>query len=230
MDIGAIVLAGGLGYRLGECEPDPKPLVRVGSRMLIEYTLFPLFEAGIRNCIISVGYRGNEIQERIGNGSRYGMHIDYIADPIPLDDAGALKYCFPRQAQQAILANADEIRLGLDVRNLIEKHLDNNAIGTVALIESDTPSQHGIFEMEGQTVLQFFMHPSPLETSSVLANTGLYVLAKEVLTDIPDGRARMEHVLPSLVSTGRMRGFCYQGRYWNVGTPEILEEVRRIFI
>ena len=75
----AIILAGGRGSRLGHLtESRPKALVEVAGKPLLEYLVRNVTEAGIRNYLINTGYLGHMIQDYLGDGSEFGVNIQYI--------------------------------------------------------------------------------------------------------------------------------------------------------
>ncbi len=224
-DIPAIILAGGLGTRIREAEPIlPKPLIKVGKYNLLEHNILRLRKAGVRKIIISLSYKSIEIQSYFGDGKKYDVELSYCEEPNPLGDAGAFKYTYKNQTSERVLfVNSDEIRQGLNLEEMLLFHDGNNSISTVALIEKSDIQNHGIFELDQMgRATKFLMKPSKSDTSSIYANSGLYIVEREALNYFPNGISMMKDILPSLVSSNNVFGYIFNGVYFNVGTPEIL--------
>ncbi|MBL7100399.1 MAG: nucleotidyltransferase family protein [Nanoarchaeota archaeon] len=230
-DIPAIILAGGLGKRIKSATSDiPKPLIKVGGCNLIEHNIFNLKKAGVKGVVISLGYKGEMIKEYFGNGKKYGLRINYIKDPYLLGDAGAFKYAYDRIAGTVILANSDEIREGLNLEEMLEFHIKKKALSTMAVIEQQDITNHGIVEVNKmEKITSFMMNPSFKETNSCYANSGLYLMEKKILTYFPDGHSMMEAILEKIVNSKKAYAFIFEGAYFNVGTPEILKKANKYF-
>jgi mannose-1-phosphate guanylyltransferase len=230
-DIPAIILAGGLGTRLQESTGDlPKPLIKVGGCSLLEHNIKHLREAGVRRFLISIGYKGNLIKECFANGAGYGVKIDYATDPYPLGDAGAFKYAHSKLGGRVIFANADEIREGLNLKEMLAFHIKKKAVATMAVVEQEDVENHGIVELDGKRrIVKFMMKPSPEETTSRYANAGLYIMEEAVLDYFPEGSCMMKDVLKEIVGSGKMYGFIFEGPYFNVGTRDIFERANEYF-
>ena len=90
------ILAGGLASRLGYLtESRPKSLMMFKGKPFLEYQLEQLRQAGIKDIVLCIGYLGDQIQECIGNGEKYGVNIRYSVEKTPLGTAGALRNAEP---------------------------------------------------------------------------------------------------------------------------------------
>ncbi|MDO8508452.1 MAG: nucleotidyltransferase family protein [Nanoarchaeota archaeon] len=229
--LSCILLAGGRGSRLGKVTANiPKPLVRVGKYSLLEHNLFYLRDFGIKNLIISIGYKGNAIKEYLGKGDKYGMKINYVSDPYPLGDAGAFKFIYKDIGKRVILANADEIRVGLDLEKMLEFHQEKEAIATLALIKKAEAKLNDIAEINNKKrITRFIINASAKETYSNLTYAGLYFMEKEVLECIPKKECLMTGVIGEVVKSKKFYGFVFNGKYFNVGTENILKKARKYF-
>src|SRR5579863_2096343 len=88
----AVILAGGLGTRLRPItERIPKPMVEVGGRPFLEYIIQHLQKYDFRKVLVLLSYLGEHIQEHFGDGSRFGVDIEYSWEPSPLGTAGAIR-------------------------------------------------------------------------------------------------------------------------------------------
>ncbi len=95
----AIILAAGRGERMRPLtDHTPKPLLRVGGKALIEWHLLKLAAAGVVDVVINHAWLGEQIQDYLGDGARYGVSIQYSAEHTALETAGGIKKRFPCSA------------------------------------------------------------------------------------------------------------------------------------
>src|SRR2546428_7315254 len=106
----AVILAGGLGSRLGELTQQmPKPLLPVGGRPFLEYVIWNLSRFDINRFLFSVGYRADQIIEHFGDGSRFSISIDYVVEQQPLNTGGALLFAGDKLHETFLVANGDTL-------------------------------------------------------------------------------------------------------------------------
>ena len=119
----AIILAGGLGTRLGEITTKtPKPMVLVNKKPFLEFLVFNLKRHGITKIIFSTGYLSEKISDYFGDGSSYGLNFIYVDENEPLGTGGALKFASSFLDKEFLVLNGDSFFVGRPfsfVRNLI---------------------------------------------------------------------------------------------------------------
>ena len=221
----AIILAGGVGTRLQPITFEiPKPLVLVHDRTLLEHQ-FDLFKKhGIKNIIISIGYKGDKIKHAIGDGRRFGVNVSYVEETKPLGTAGPLKLAKPLITGTFVTENSDELK-DIDLRDMYLFHKENKALVTIALTTVDNPSAYGVAKMQGGKILEFVEKPKREEAPSNLINSGLYMMEPEVLDYIGDGFSMLEKdVFPKLAQEGKLFGYPFSGQWYNTGTLELYEK------
>ena len=87
----AVFLAAGKGERLWPLtETSPKPLLPIANKPIIQHTLEALVEAGIRQVVLVIGYKGDLVQERFGDGGSFKCEIDYVRQRTPRGTADAV--------------------------------------------------------------------------------------------------------------------------------------------
>src|SRR5437762_5289345 len=92
----AMILAAGRGERMGNLTAhQPKPLLQMRGRYLIEYAIASLKQAGIHEIVINVSYHANQIQTALGDGARYGVSIAYSEEPERLETGGGIFHALP---------------------------------------------------------------------------------------------------------------------------------------
>ena len=220
----ALILAGGIGTRLQPITFEvPKPLLTVHDRTLLEH-LFDLFRKfGIKNIIISIGYKGHKIKETIGNGRKYGVNVTYVEESKALGTAGPLKLAAHLLKETFIVSNADELK-ELDLMDMNISHNKSKAAATIALASVDDPSAYGVARLQGNKILEFIEKPKKEDAPSNLINSGLYILEPEVLDYIPEGFSMLEKdVFPRLAREGKLYGYPFSGQWLNTGTLELYE-------
>ena len=221
----ALILAGGIGTRLQPITFEvPKPLLTVHDKTLLEH-LFDLFKKyGIKNIILSIGYKGDKIKEVIGNGRKFGVNVSYVEESKALGTAGPLKLAKPFLTETFIVSNADELK-ELDLMDLFIFHKENKATATIALATVEDPSAYGVARLQGNRILEFLEKPKKEDAPSNLINSGIYILEPEVLDYIPEGFAMLEkEVFPKLAKEGKLYGYPFSGQWLNTGTLELYEQ------
>src|SRR3989338_1638513 len=224
----AVILAGGVGTRLKPITFEiPKPLVLLHDRTLLEHQ-FDLFKKhGIKNIIISIGYKGEKIRQAIGDGRRFGVNVSYIEESKPLGTAGPLKLARPMISGTFVAENSDELK-EINLHDMYLFHKENKATVTIALTTVDNPSSYGVARMQGNRILEFVEKPKKDGAPSNLINAGLYMMEAEVLDYIGDGYCMLEKdVFPKLATEGRLFGYAFSGQWYNSGTLELYEQAIR---
>jgi mannose-1-phosphate guanylyltransferase len=221
----AVILAGGVGTRLQPITFEiPKPLVLVHDRTLLEHQ-FDLFRKhGIKNIILSIGYKGEKIKQTIGDGKRFGVNVSYVEESKALGTAGPLKMAKQVLTDTFITSNSDELK-EIDLHDMYLFHKENNATVTIALTTVDNPSAYGVAKMQGNRILEFVEKPKREEAPSNLINSGLYIMEPEVLDYIGEGFSMLEKdVFPKLAQEGKLFGYPFSGQWYNTGTLELYEK------
>jgi NDP-sugar pyrophosphorylase family protein len=152
----AMILAAGRGARLRPLTDDrPKALVEVAGRPMLEIVLSRLREFGIREVIINVHHFANMILEYLKANDNFGMCIEVSYEEVLLDTGGGLKkaaHFFLEDSngweEPSILHNVDVIST-IDLRRMVQFHIDNQALATLAVQDRDT-SRYLLFDEQLQ--------------------------------------------------------------------------------
>jgi len=158
----AMILAAGKGERLRPLtDTMPKPLVPVGGRPLIEYTLALLRRHGIREVVVNLYYLGALIEAHLGDGSKWGMEIVYSRETTLLGTGGGIKNAAPfLQGGPFVVINAD-ILVGVDLDEVVRFHHHCKALATMVLREDEDVDSYGAIGIDEQgRVRQFLGSPS----------------------------------------------------------------------
>jgi NDP-sugar pyrophosphorylase family protein len=144
----AVVLAGGKGTRLRPYTTVlPKPLMPVGDRPILDIVVRQLKAAGFDHVTISTGYLAELIEAFFGDGSKYGVRIDYFREDEPLGTVGALAMVDGLDDGDFLVMNGD-VLTDLDYGALLERHTAGDAAATIATHERDIQISLGVLRFE----------------------------------------------------------------------------------
>ncbi len=234
MNVDAVVLAGGFGTRLRPLTWDtPKPLVPILGKPLIEWVIRSL-PRDIVHVHIAAGFSSDKL-ERYVESNPLPRKLHLKVEPKPLDTAGAIKFACRDSTNDTLVAFNGDIVSSLDVRQMLESHLEHDGIATIALypVPEEEVSRFGVVELDDDNrILDFVEKPEPDEAPSNLINAGAYVLDREVLDYIPEGRpvSIEREIFPKLAEEGLLYGFRFDGYWVDVGLPETYLEAHRVLM
>lgn len=209
----AVIMAGGQGRRLRpHTEFMPKPLLEVGGRSMIETMIDRLAEQGFMDVCISVGYRADMIRDRLGDGSAYGVHIDYLHEDKPLGTAGPLRLLDgERAASRRLLVINGDIVTDLNFRSFVRFHEEHDAVATMGVREYDLQVPYGVVNLESGVIRA--IEEKPVRTFQV--NAGLYVLDPAATAVVRgEGIADMPDLFRLLVARGSKTVAFPVREYW----------------
>ena len=127
-----VIMAGGKGTRISSVASDiPKPMIRIGGKPVLEREIECLREQGFTDLIITVSHLGHIIMDYFGDGSRFGVKIDYFVEKTPLGNAGALFRIKDRLTEDFLLLNADAQSAGLSESRILNDLLSRIPAPTV---------------------------------------------------------------------------------------------------
>lgn len=120
-----VIMAGGKGTRIASVKNDvPKPMIPIAGKPILEWQIECLKGPGLTDITLVIGYLGHVIKEYFGDGSKFGVHIDYFVEDHPLGTAGAL---FKMNLQKDFLLLCGDIILDVDFHRFIDFHRTNKA-------------------------------------------------------------------------------------------------------
>jgi dTDP-glucose pyrophosphorylase/CBS domain-containing protein len=224
----AVVMAGGLGTRLGDLTAaTPKPMLPVGDRPLLERIVEQLREAGIRHVNFTTHYQAEVIAAHFGDGSAHGVEIEYVSEERPLGTAGALGLV---QGDDPILVMNGDILTRVDFGAMHRFHEEHRADMTVAVRPYEARVPYGIVELEGSRVSA--LTEKPLLRGFV--NAGIYLINPDVRSFVEPGeQLDMPQLIDRLLDAGRaVVGFPLREYWLDIGAPadyeQALKDVERL--
>src|SRR3990170_682008 len=217
----AVVMAGGFGTRLRPLtEKLPKPMAYVANRPMMEHVVRLLKRSGITDLEVLLYFYPDKITSYFGDGSPWGVRMNYIGAESDYGTAGAVKNAESRIDGTFLVISADIIT-DFDLSRSIEFHQEREAAATIVLTRVTNPLQYGIVITEEDGRIERFLEkPSWGEVFSDTVNTGIYILEPEVLSLIPEGKSFdfSKNVFPEMLSRGdRLLGYIAEGYWKDVG-------------
>jgi dTDP-glucose pyrophosphorylase len=197
-----VIMAGGRGARLAELTRDtPKPMLKVGSRPLLETVLSNLSGQGFRRFFFAVNYKADQIMSHFDDGSPFGVEIEYLREEQPLGTAGALSL-LPQAPSLPIIVTNGDILTKENCGYMLDKHVESRADATMAVRNYDMQVPFGVVR-EGDGGIEA-IDEKPIQRFVVSA--GIYVLSPHVLSLVPSGQffdmpALFETMIKSSLST-----------------------------
>ena len=230
----AVILAGGKGERLRPLTIEtPKPMLKIAGKPILEHQIKALKRSGVDKIVLCTSYLSAKIKDYFGDGSRFGVKIEYPEEPEGLGSGGAVKNSgeFLKDASYFIIINGDSmIDEKFDLRPLIRCHIRKNAFATLFVRESDHPMDSDVLRMDENGKITEFIGRG--QVAEKLANTGMTVCSQELLQYIPGGSCNIEKdVLFKLIDKKDLYGFMMPKEWFKKGvdTLERLESVRMYF-
>jgi len=223
----AIVLAGGLGTRLGGvCKYLPKPLVPVGDMAVAEILLQQLVAAGFHHVTFAVGHRASLVMAYFSNGAiPDGVTVDFSRETEPLGTMGPL--CLIDDLPDNFLVVNGDVLTDLNFGHMMHQHRSNRMPLTVATHRREVVSDFGVLHVEDGRVVQFA--EKPISVSEV--SMGAYVLSGDAVAAISRGRPfGFDDLVISLLSTDWPIGaFAHDGYWLDIGRPADYERANEEF-
>ncbi|MFD9409029.1 sugar phosphate nucleotidyltransferase [Streptomyces sp. NPDC059989] len=227
----AILLVGGKGTRLQPLTLSrPKPMVSVAGVPFLAHLVARARAAGIERLVMATSYLPETFSEYFGDGSRFGLRLEYVTETEPLGTGGAI-----RNAAQRLTGGPDspvavlngDILSGTDISGLVERHRAADADVTLHLTRVDDPRAYGLVPTgpDGR-VLRFLEKPtSAAEIVTDQINAGCYVFRRSVIDSIPAGRpvSVERETFPGLLAAdARVLGVTDDAYWLDLGTPATL--------
>lgn len=225
----ALIFAAGKGERMRPLtDHTPKPLLQVGGKPLIVWHIEKLARAGISDIVINTSYLAKQFPASLGDGSRWGLHIDYAYEgPTPLETGGGMVNALPLLGSQPFIAVNGDIWCDVDFA-----HLPCEPVGLTHLLMVNNPSYHpqGDFALDNQGLL----HDGG-QRKLTFSGIGIYrpeLLQdwRSLIGDTPEAlaqppRFKLAPLLRGAMVRGAVSGSHYHGTWTDVGTPQRLAQL-----
>ena len=209
-----MILAAGRGERMRPLtDTCPKPLLTVDDKPLIVYHLEALRNAGLDSIVINVSWLGERIQNALGDGSEYGLRIEYSDEPEALETAGGIIHALDKLHDQFIVVNGD-VFTDFDFGSLkgvkTEAHL--------VLVENPQHNPQGDFAIEDGYLSNL--------TSNRYTFSGIGCYQKSFFEGYEDGKRSLAPMLRQAADEQHVSAELYSGMWNDIGTPERLQQLQ----
>ena len=226
-----VIMAGGKGTRISSIASDiPKPMIKIGFKPILEHEIKCLAKQGFKDIIITVSHLAEVITSYFGDGSKFGVHIEYYYEKEPLGNAGALYEIKDKLSEDFLLVNADSL-FNVDFNRFVEYHKTKGGLATIFTHPNSHPYDSGlIFVDENNSVTKWLNKEDDRPRwYKNLVNAGVHVLSPKLLKNRPDTpKVDLDRqILKPLCGGGKM--FSYQSPEYvhDVGTPERFAQVSK---
>lgn len=221
----AVILAGGQGTRLRPVTHGaiPKPMAELLGRPVLEHIVRHLAQCGFTEICCTLACLPEQIRRYFGDGSRFGVRMEYRREERPLGTAGAVKNCRDFTGREDFLVISADAACDLDLRRLWNTHRGSDAAVTMALHPHDAPLPYGLVVTDSRGyVRRFIEKPSWEQVVTDLVNTGIYVIRPDVMTFVPEDTPFdfARDLFPRLLSAGLpLLGVPLEGYWRDIGDP-----------
>ncbi|KON26764.1 nucleotidyltransferase [miscellaneous Crenarchaeota group archaeon SMTZ-80] len=181
LPIDAVLMAGGRGERLRPLtDKVPKPMLKIGSKPIIEHNIDNLMLHGVDDFYITVNYLAEQIIDYFGNGEAKEINIKYINETDPLGTIGSVSLIKEFKNETILIMNSD-LFTNINYEDFYQNFVGENADMSVASIPYNTSIPYAVLNYENDIIKSFEEKP----TYTFYANAGIYLIKKKLLTTIP---------------------------------------------
>lgn len=222
----ALLMAGGFGKRLLPLtEHTPKPMLKISDKPILEIIIRQLIDAGFRKFFISTHYMAESIVNHFGDGTAFGISIEYLHETTPLGTAGALAL-LPEISRPILVMNGD-ILSRVNFQQLMEFHDQNEAKATMVVRDYEHVVPFAVIENDGQFITSIKEKPK----ISHFINAGIYVLSPAICNAMRDIEKKdMPDVLSQLIGQNYPVAMFPLHEYWSdIGLKEEFEKAHSLF-
>lgn len=217
-----LILAAGRGERMRELTQNtPKPLIRLGHQSLIEHHLQRLAALGFKHIVINIAYLADQIPAALGDGSRYGVSIQYSDESASgaLETAGGIAKALPLLKSDHFIVINSDIFTDFNYRQLLNMQDEQ---GQLVLVPNPQHHPQGDFGLNQQGVIVRKKKDEPSYTFSGIAR-----YAKSLFEGLPISKQALAPIFDLLIQQGVLHGHVYRGLWQDIGTPERLREIEQ---
>ncbi len=214
LPIEAVIMAGGEGQRLRPLtETTPKPLLLIGGKPIVEYTIDRLERYGINKLWLSVNYLGDQLQEFARNKTT-DMEISLVRETSPMGTIGSISLIDSFEKDAILLSNSD-LLTNVDYEDFYVDFMESGADLSIVTIPYKVEVPYAVMEVSNGNISDFKEKP----TYTYYSNGGIYLFKKEMLDFIPKGEVfSATDFMSRLIENGKtVRSFPHHGYWLDIG-------------
>ena len=224
LPVDAVIMAGGRGQRLQPLtDATPKPLLRVGTKPIMEHNLDQLATYGIDDFWVSVNYLGDQIENYFGNGREKNINIEYVRETEPLGTLGAVSRINNFRHDYILVTNSD-LLTNIDYENFFLDFVTKEADFAVLTIPYQVNIPYAVLETKDGAIKSFKEKP----TYTYYSNGGVYLMKKNVLKHVPKNTFyNSTDLMEKLIYENfKVISFPFLGYWLDVGKHEDFEKAQ----
>jgi NDP-sugar pyrophosphorylase family protein len=186
----AMILAAGFGERLWPLTADrTKPALPVLGKPLVGYVAEYLSRFGITDIVVNLHHEPDSVRRALGDGSKFGVHLEYVHEPQILGTSGALDNARSLLEDEAFVVVNGKLVTDIDLNAALQHHRDQNALATLVLKPNPARERFSIIETRDGLITRFAGMPAPAETGGdpPLMFTGIHIMEPRIFDYIPRG-------------------------------------------
>lgn len=215
----AVIIAGGKGIRLRPYTTlIPKPLVPIGEdHSILEIVMRQLAAQGFERVVLAIGHLGNLIRAYVGDGSQWGLHVEYFQEASPLGTIGPTLMFLDECPEDFLVMNGD-ILTNINYADLLEKHVTAEAPLTIATYEREHKIEFGVLGVDDGEITSF--REKPTMTYSV--SMGVYAVSRRTLRRyVPGTTLGFDTLICDLLREGEHpASYPFRGYWLDIGRPD----------
>lgn len=223
------ILAGGFGTRLGNLTKNkPKPLIEINGKPILEWIILNLKKYNLKDITISTHYLSNKILDYFGDGSLFGVSISYLFEKEPLGTGGAiLEFSKNVDDKNFIVINGDNLA-DFNWEKIIEDFKKNKTDVLLTLNKVLDVSEFGVAKIEKNKIIDFVEKPKKEDAPSHLINSGAYIINKNSLKILPNGKSSIEKdFFEKITKKGMVSYSIHEGLWFPTDNIERLNKAKK---
>lgn len=214
------ILAGGLATRLRPITANiPKSLIEVAGKPFICHQLEYLRKQGVNSVVLCIGFLGEMIQDIVGDGSRWDIHVSYSLDgPALLGTGGALRQALPLLGDDFFILYGDSY-LPLNFSSVEKAYVSSGKKGLMTVLRNRDQWDKSNVEFDGGSIIEY--NKATIRPQMHYIDYGLGLLQSSVLQAYPDdGAFDLSKVYNDLSLAGELAGFEVFERFYEIGSNQ----------
>ena len=219
----AMLLAAGRGERMRPLtDTTAKPLLKVAGRRLIDCHLEKLSRAGVTHVVVNTSWFADEIRSTLGNGSAYGLHIEYSHEPTALETAGGIRKALHLLGDKPFLVISTDVWCDIDYADFISKQPTTGA--QLLMVENPPHHPDGDFAITSGNKLRLTnkgRDGNPESATYTYSGIGLYHPA--LFRTLPVAACPLRDVLTPAIKAGQVSATVHNGLWFDIGTVQRLQ-------
>lgn len=213
----AIIMAGGIGSRLGELtQLIPKPMLTVADKPILQHLVEHLVSYNVKHIFLSVNFFENVIRDHFGDGSKFNCHIEYLSETLPLGTGGGLSL-FESSIDRPMLVLNGDLFTKINIDNLFKCHVKGNHVATVCSRHYSNSIPFGVLTVNERNVQTLAEKP----VTNYQINAGIYIFQSSLFSRIPKNvNFPITHLIQMCLDNGESVGCYPMDEPWiDIGRP-----------